>query len=71
MLVDGNNDGVPWQVFPEIIPPSAASYVVTSLQPSRYYRFRISAVNSVGEGNASQPMPVVPIKMPTQRECDS
>ncbi|XP_070184420.1 protein sidekick-2-like [Littorina saxatilis] len=63
---NGNNDGVGWEVYPDEVQPSATRHVVSNLQPSRYYRFRISAVNSVGEGNASQPMPKNPLKMPTQ-----
>nr|KAG5713399.1 hypothetical protein BaRGS_024947 [Batillaria attramentaria] len=64
---NGNNDGVMWEVYPDDVTPTATSHVVSNLQPSRYYRFRISAVNTVGEGNASQPMPNPAIKMPAQR----
>ncbi|KAK7506394.1 hypothetical protein BaRGS_00002506 [Batillaria attramentaria] len=63
---NGNNDGVMWEVYPDDVTPTATSHVVSNLQPSRYYRFRISAVNTVGEGNASQPMPNPAIKMPAQ-----
>ncbi|XP_076440901.1 protein sidekick-like isoform X2 [Babylonia areolata] len=63
---NGNNDGVAWDVYPGDIDASATSHVVSNLRPSRYYRFRISAVNTVGEGNASLPMPNPAIKMPTQ-----
>ena len=68
LLSDGNNDGVGWEVYPDEVPPTSTSHIVSNLRPSRYYRFRISAVNTVGEGNASQPMPNPAIKMPTQRE---
>lgn len=63
---NSNNEGVPWDVYPDNIPPDVTQYIVSHLNPSRYYRFRISAVNTVGEGNASQPMPNPAIKMPTQ-----
>lgn len=68
LLSDGNNDGVRWDVYPDEVPPASTSHIMSNLSPSRYYRFRISAVNTVGEGNASQPMPNPAIKMPTQRE---
>ena len=68
---DGNNEGVGWEVYPDVIDPASTSHIVSNLNPSRYYRFRISAVNAVGEGNASQPMPNPAIKMPTQREFQS
>lgn len=39
------------------------------LLPARYYRFRIIAVNSVGESDASDPSPIQePLKMPSQRK---
>ncbi|PVD38929.1 hypothetical protein C0Q70_01554 [Pomacea canaliculata] len=63
---NGNNVDVAWDVYPDNINPAYTSYAVNNLLPSRYYRFRISAVNEVGEGNASQPMPNPAIKMPAQ-----
>ncbi|KAL8567567.1 hypothetical protein ACOMHN_054381 [Nucella lapillus] len=63
---NGNNDGVGWEVYPDVISPASTSHTVSNLRPSRYYRFRISAVNAVGESNASQAMPSPAIKMPTQ-----
>ncbi|XP_041363510.1 protein sidekick-like isoform X2 [Gigantopelta aegis] len=61
-----NNDNSRWQVYPDIIKPNLSQYTVSNLQPSRFYKFKISAFNSVGEGNASIPKPDPAIQMPPQ-----
>ena len=64
---DRDNEGVAWEVYRGDVDPSSTSHTVYNLNPSRYYRFRVSAVNAVGESNASRPMPDPAIKMPLKR----
>lgn len=67
-LSDSNllpDDG--WQVAHAALPPDTSSYTVLNLSPAMSYQFRVSAVNDVGEGDASLPSDV--IEMPQQREC--
>ncbi|XP_061168000.1 protein sidekick-2-like [Saccostrea echinata] len=56
----------PWNVFNSNVPPNSRSLIVSGLRPARYFQVIISAVNSVGEGSASDPRPMPPIKMPEQ-----
>lgn len=51
------------------VPPEIRVYVVKGLAPARAYQFRVSAQNSVGEGDSSLPSAVV--QMPQQRMCSS
>ena len=44
------------------------SVTVPGLKPAQRYQFRLYAENMIGEGNPSDPMPVVPIEMPQQRK---
>ena len=55
-----------WQIASSSVGASERSFTVTGLQPARTYQFRISAVNDVGEGPASESSAV--IEMPQQRE---
>ncbi|KAK3090478.1 hypothetical protein FSP39_012184 [Pinctada imbricata] len=59
-------DSDDWIVKEGQVLPNVRWYVVTGLRPARYFQFRVSAVNSVGEGPASDPKPVPPILMPEQ-----
>ncbi|XP_071105902.1 protein sidekick-2-like isoform X1 [Haliotis cracherodii] len=63
---NGNNENARWVVYPVNISPDKTSQDVSGLQAARYYKFRISAVNSVGEGNSSQPKPDQALQMPPQ-----
>ncbi|XP_067672270.1 protein sidekick-2-like isoform X1 [Haliotis asinina] len=63
---NGNNENSRWVVYPVNIPPDRTSQDVSGLQAARYYKFRISAVNAVGEGNSSQPKPDQALQMPPQ-----
>lgn len=53
-----------WQVADGNVIPGARTYTVQGLQPAKQYVFRVSAVNDVGEGQASDTSPI--IEMPQQ-----
>ncbi|XP_050390832.2 protein sidekick isoform X1 [Patella vulgata] len=55
-----------WDPYPAIIPPNVTTYVVSNLRASRYYTFRVSAINAVGEGQPSVGKPTPPIQLPPQ-----
>ncbi|XP_069123043.1 protein sidekick-like [Argopecten irradians] len=63
-IKDGPEEG--WITYPESAPSDNNWYVVSGLRPARSYQFRVSAVNSMGEGAKSQAKPVPPISMPEQ-----
>ena len=60
------NEG--WRVADKEVPFEQRTYTVRDLQPARSYQFRVSAVNDVGEGPASNPSNV--IELPQQRKYD-
>ncbi|KAK3593323.1 hypothetical protein CHS0354_031382 [Potamilus streckersoni] len=55
-----------WVTFPFNINPENRSVTVTDLRPARFYQFRVSATNVVGEGISSDPKPTPPLEMPQQ-----
>ncbi|KAL3875338.1 hypothetical protein ACJMK2_033296 [Sinanodonta woodiana] len=55
-----------WVTFPLNINPENRSVMVTDLRPARFYQFRVSATNVVGEGVSSDPKPTPPLEMPQQ-----
>ncbi|ESO89015.1 hypothetical protein LOTGIDRAFT_106770, partial [Lottia gigantea] len=62
----GTPENVRWEPYPAIVPPNVTSYDVSNLRASRYYKFRISAINEVGEGPGSSGKPDTPIQLPPQ-----
>lgn len=48
-----------------IASPTATNYVSTGLVNGTAYQFAVSAVNSVGEGNATAPITVTPVAAPS------
>ncbi|OWF40124.1 protein sidekick-like [Mizuhopecten yessoensis] len=55
-----------WVTYPETAPSDNNWFIVSGLRPARSYQFRVSAINSMGEGAKSVPKPVPPISMPEQ-----
>ena len=55
-----------WTTADDSVSEDARLYTVTGLQPAQSYQLRVSAVNDVGEGAASQASAVV--TLPQQRK---
>ena len=59
-----NNGG--WQLVPDRVDPALSSYTVTDLEPFKFYKFRIQAVNDIGpsgwseESNVTRTLPSSP-----------
>ena len=69
MMLFSDANGLPlgcvWQTYDGNVNPSAVSLSVFGLQPAQSYKFRLIAVNLVGEGQPSEPSGVV--RLPEQR----
>ena len=57
-----------WETYPQDVLPAAHFFVMPNLRPARYFQFRVSSVNKLGEGPPSAAKPVVPLLMPEQRK---
>lgn len=55
-----------WINYPDKIDASVKNYTIHGLQPALYYKFRVRAVNNVGEGKPSDPAPDPPLLIPQQ-----
>ncbi|GFR99899.1 protein sidekick-1 [Elysia marginata] len=55
-----------WETVNSDVDPALRSIVVEDLLPSKFYRFRMIAVNRVNESPPSEPAPKQAIKMPAQ-----
>lgn len=55
-----------WISYPDKIEASITNYTIHGLQPALYYKFRVRAVNNVGEGKPSVPAPDPPLLIPQQ-----
>ena len=58
-----------WTTADDSVGEESRLYTVSGLQPAQSYQLRVSAVNDVGEGAASQPSVVV--TLPQQRKLQS
>ena len=63
-LIMGPEEG--WETYPQDVLPAAHFFVMPNLRPARYFQFRVSSVNKLGEGPPSDAKPVVPLLMPEQ-----
>jgi len=63
----GTQASLTWQSYVSDLAPTASMHTVTGLRPAEAYQFQVSAVNVVGQGEASAPSPV--IRLPEQRKC--
>ncbi|KAH9515062.1 Protein sidekick-2 [Bulinus truncatus] len=66
---DSSNN--PWNTINNSVSPTLSSVVVVGLTPSKYYRFRMTAVNKVGESAPSNAAPDQALKMPAQPPSES
>ncbi|XP_013063679.2 protein sidekick-2-like [Biomphalaria glabrata] len=67
----GTGSDNPWNTINNAVSPTLRSSIVLNLTPSKYYRFRMTAVNQVGESVPSNPAPAQAIKMPAQPPSES
>ncbi|GFN78217.1 protein sidekick-2, partial [Plakobranchus ocellatus] len=66
----GSTSASPWETINSDVNPALRSIVVADLQPSKFYRFRMIAVNRVNESLPSEAAPRQAIKMPAQPPSD-
>lgn len=62
----GSTTDSQWNTVNSNVSPNLRAIVIPNLLPSRYYRFKMTAVNVVGESKSSNLAPDVAIKMPSQ-----
>ncbi|CAL1541031.1 unnamed protein product [Lymnaea stagnalis] len=62
----GSGTDNPWNIVNSNVSPNLQAIVISGLLPSRYYRFKMTAVNKVGESMSSNIAPDEAIKMPAQ-----
>ena len=59
-----------WATVDSNVDPALRTIIIKDLLPSKYYQFRMMAVNRVNESLPSDAAPKQAIKMPAQRKCD-
>ncbi|RUS74988.1 hypothetical protein EGW08_017255 [Elysia chlorotica] len=62
----GSTSESSWETINSNVNPALRSIVIEDLLPSKFYRFRMIAVNRVNESPPSEPAPTQAIKMPAQ-----